>query len=236
MQTISERPFIYCVVLSWLLAGAAGAVAADAKSAITVLGSGEVLAKPDMARVNVGVVTQHATAGESVRQNTAAVEAVFEALRRHNIADDDMQTSNFSIAPEYNYDRPAQSQRLIGYRVTNEVRVTVRDIDALGAILDAVVSAGSNQVNQVLFDIDDTQPLEDEARRAAMQDAARKARLYADEAGVQLGAVTGVEEIAGPVAMPQVFGAVMAQEARAVPIAPGQQVVRHTVRVSFAIE
>lgn len=211
------------------------AAAADAQPAITVVGLGEVSAKPDMARVTIGVVTQAASASDSLRQNSAAVEKVFATLKEFRIADEDIQTSNFSIGPEYHYGRSGEPPRLTGYRVTNEVRVAVRRIADLGKLLDEVVAAGSNQVNQVGFDIDEAASLRDAARRLAIADARRKANLYAQEAGVQIGQVLSVEELSGPVAMPQIAYA-MAEEARAVPIAPGRQLITQELRVRFAIE
>lgn len=223
-----------CLIASFFLAGAALAAPDDAQASITVTGTGEVLERPDMARVSIGVVTQLETAAASLRQNSEAVATVLATLKEHNIADDDVQTSSFNISPQYDYNRANQPPRLVGYRVTNQVRVAVRRIEDLGKLLDDVVSSGSNQINDVQFDIAEVTALEDSARRQAMSDAQRKASLYAQEAGVRLGPVLNVEEMSGPVVMPQ-MGITMAQEARAVPIAPGRQVVRQQVRVTYAI-
>ncbi len=218
-----------------IFASALSAAPAELLPSITVTGMGEVLVKPDMARVNIGVVTQFETASEGVRRNNEAVEELLGALDGQGIAETDIQTSNFSVAPQYNYDRSGQAPRLIGYRVTNQVRVVVRSIADLGALLDKVVTAGANQINNVTFAINEAQSFEDTARRKAMADAHRKAELYAQEAGVRLGAVLRVEEAADTVAMPQIgFAAV--QEARTVPIAPGQQALRQQVTVTFPIE
>jgi uncharacterized protein YggE len=217
------------------LVGTVLAATDDLQPSITVMGEGEVLDKPDMARVNIGVVTQLQTAAASLRQNTEAVEKVLQTLKDHNIADDDIQTSNFSVGPQYDYGRQGEPPRLIGYRVSNEVRVAVRRLDGLGALLDEVVSAGSNQINGVMFEIAEAASLEDAARRAAVSDARRKANLYAQEAGVELGSVLKVEEMSGPIARPQMAMA-MAEQARAVPVAPGRLVLRQAVRVTFAIE
>ncbi len=224
-----------CLIASLFLTGTALAAPDDAQSSITVMGTGEVLERPDMARVSIGVVTQLDTASASLRQNTEAVEKVFATLKDYEIADDDIQTSNFSISPEYDYNRANQPPRLVGYRVTNQVRVAVRRLEDLGKLLDEVVSAGSNQINEVIFDIDEVTALEDAARRSAMSDAQRKATLYAQEAGVRLGPVQKVEEVFGPVARPQ-YSMAMAEQARAVPIAPGRQSISQVVRVTYAIE
>lgn len=208
-----------------------------ATPSITVTGMGEVHNQPDMARVSIGVVTQESTAVEALDKNTEAVEKLMAALKAHKIADKDIQTSNFSISPQYDYDRSNQPQppRLTGYRVMNQVRIAVRKIADLGAVLDKVVTAGANQINQVTFEIDEAESLRDTARQMAIRDARRKAALYAKEAQLRLGPVLTVVEAGGTVPV-QPFGIAMAQEARAVPIAPGELTIRQEVRVTFAIE
>ena len=202
---------------------------------ITVTGKGEVHKQPDMARVNIGVVTQEITAAEALNQNTEAVEKLMAALKAHKIADKDIQTSNFSISAQYDYDRSNQARHLTGYQVMNQVRIAVRRIEDLGALLDRVVTAGANQINQVTFEIDEAESLRDTARQMAIRDARRKAALYAKEAQVRLGPVLKIVEAGGIVPV-QPFGIAMAQEARAVPIAPGELTIRQEVRVTFAIE
>ncbi len=202
---------------------------------ITVTGKGEIHSQPDMARVNIGGITQEITAAEALNKNTEAVEKLMAALMEHKIADKDIQTSNFSVSPQYDYDRSNQAPRLTGYRVMNQVRVAVRRIEEVGALLDRVVTAGANQINQVTFEIDEAESLRDTARQMAIRDAQRKAALYAKEAQVRLGPVLKVVEAGGTVPVQQ-FGIAMAQEARAVPIAPGELTIRQEVRVTFAIE
>ena len=202
---------------------------------ITVTGIGEVERQPDMARVSIGVVTQEDTAAEALSSNTVAVEKLMATLKAHKIADKDIQTNDFSVSPQYDYDRSNQPPRLVGYRVSNQVRIAVRRIEDLGALLDKVVSAGANQINQVSFEIDEGEPLKDTTRKMAIRDARRKAELYAKEANVRLGPVLKVVEAGGNVPVQQ-FGIAMAQEARAVPIARGELVIRQQVSVTFAIE
>ena len=216
-------------------AGTISAPPAEPLPSITVTGTGEVLVKPDLARVNIGVVTQFESASAGVRRNNEAVEKLLGALDEYGIAESDIQTSNFGVAPQYEYNRSGQAPRLIGYRVTNQVRVTVRRIADLGTLLDEVVTAGANQINNVTFAVNEAKSFDDTARRRAMADAHRKAALYAQEAGVRLGSVLRIEEAADTVAIRQI-GFAVDQDAGAVPIAPGQQTLRQHVRVTFAIE
>ena len=191
--------------------------------------------KPDLARVNIGVVTQFESASAGVRRNNEAVEKLLGALDEYGIAESDIQTSNFSVAPQYEYNRSGQAPRLIGYRVANQVRVAVRRIADLGTLLDEVVTAGANQINSVTFAVNEAKSFDDTARRRAMADAHRKAALYAQEAGVRLGSVLRIEEAADTVAIRQI-GLAVDQDAGAVPIARGQQTLLQHVRVTFAIE
>jgi uncharacterized protein YggE len=207
-----------------------------AHPSITVTGTGEVDRRPDMARVNVGVVTQENTAADALSKNTEAVDKLMVVLKGQKIAEKDIQTSNFSVSPQYDYDRSSQrSPRLTGYRVTNQVRIAVRKIADLGAILDRVVAAGANQINGVTFEIDAAESSRDAARRMAIRDAERKATLYAKEAQVDLGPVVRIVEAGGNIPIQQ-FAPAMALEARAVPVAPGELTIRQEVRVTFAIE
>ncbi|TFH48820.1 MAG: SIMPL domain-containing protein [Lysobacterales bacterium] len=203
---------------------------------ITVTGTGEVHNQPDMARVNIGVVTQESTAAEALNKNTESVEKLMAALKAHKIADRDIQTSNFSIYPQYDYDRSNHPPRLTGYQVMNQVRIAVRKIADLGAVLDKVVTAGANQINQVTFEIDEAESLRDTARQMAVRDAQRKAALYAKEAQVRLGPVLEVVEAGSTVPIQPFEVDAFAQQARAVPIAPGELTIREEVRVTFAIE
>lgn len=216
------------------LADTAAAVPVEQLPSITVTGSGEVLERPDMARVNIGVVTHAQTAADALKTNTGAVEKLLAVLGKRGIEETDIQTSSFSISPQYDYDRSGQPPRLTGYSVSNQVRVAVRRIAELGALLDEVVTAGANQINAVTFDIDEAEPLKDNARRLAIRDARRKAELYAQAAGVRLGGVLEVTETGG-VPVPQ-FRMAAGYEATAVPIAPGELTIRQDVIVRFAID
>jgi uncharacterized protein YggE len=205
---------------------------------ISLNGHGEVKARPDMAVVNVGVMTQAPTAREALTQNTEAMEKVFASLKASGIEAKDVQTSNFMINPRYQYDpNNAQPPRLIGYDVSNTVTVSVRKLDTLGVVLDKVVGEGSNQINGVLFAISDDEMLKDEARKLAVADAERKAKLYADAAHIALGQIMSVSEGNYQPPQPVPFAkAVRAEAASAVPIAEGEQAVAIDVNIVWEIK
>src|SRR3546814_18051987 len=107
--------------------------------------TGEVSRVPDIARINAGVVTQARTATEAIAQNAQRMERVIAALKRAGIAERDIQTSSISLHPEYRYVEN-QAPILTGYRASNEVTVRFSDIAETGAILDALVAEGANQI------------------------------------------------------------------------------------------
>ena len=203
---------------------------------ISLNGHGEVKAKPDMAVVTVGVMSQAQTAREALTQNTAAMEKIFASLKAGGIEARDIQTSNFSVNPRYDYGQNnSQPPRLVGYDVSNSVAVSVRKLDTLGSVLDTVVSEGSNQINGIMFAIADDDKLKDEARKLAVADAERKAKLYADTTRITLGQIMGVSE--GNFQPPQpVFKAMRADAAGAVPIAEGEQTVAIDVNIMWEIK
>jgi uncharacterized protein YggE len=204
---------------------------------ISLNGHGEVKARPDMAVVNVGVMTQAPTAREALTQNSEAMEKVFASLKTSGIEAKDIQTSNFLINPRYQFDQNnAQPPRVVGYDVSNTVTVSVRKLDILGAVLDKVVGEGSNQITGVMFGIAEDEKLKDEARKLAVADAERKAKLYADTAHFALGQIVSVSE--GNYQPPQpVYAKAMRAEtaASAVPIAEGEQAVAIDVNITWEI-
>jgi uncharacterized protein YggE len=161
---------------------------------ITVTGTGEATARPDMAQIQVGVVTQATTAGAALKENSAAVEQLLKALRDRGIAERDLQTSNFNIAPQYRQTQGQHAPEIVGYQVSNQVQVKVRRLDSLGTLLDEAVSKGANQVNGISFGLAEPGPFLDQAREKAVAEARRKAELYARAAGVKLGKVLVIDE------------------------------------------
>ncbi|WP_162918433.1 SIMPL domain-containing protein [Taklimakanibacter deserti] len=206
---------------------------------ISLNGHGEVKAKPDMAVVNVGVTTQAQTAREALTQNTAAMEKVFASLKASGIEAKDIQTSNFMINPRYQYDQNnAQPPRVIGYDVSNTVTVSVKKLDTLGAVLDKVVGEGSNQINGVMFAIADDEKFKDEARKLAVADAERKAKLYAETTRISLGQIMSLSEGNYQPPQPVYYGKAVRADAApsAVPIAEGEQTVAIDVNIAWEIK
>ena len=111
---------------------------------------GEAKVAPDMATITLGVMTEGKTAAEAFAANATRMTAVMASLRRAGIAERDIQTSNLNLSPQYRY-AENQPPMLIGYQVSNQVTVTVRDLKRVGAAVDATVNAGATQVNGISF-------------------------------------------------------------------------------------
>ncbi len=242
MSRIALAPWTAAAAVAAVMAATpVGALHAEDRTPprlMTLTGTGEVSAEPDTAIVTIGVVEEAKTARDALSANTEAMTGVMETLKGQKIADKDIQTSGFSISPRYVYPKNGEDQppKVVAYQVSNQVTVKVRDLDALGGLLDKVVSAGSNRISGISFTIDDAQEMEDEARRRAVADARRKAELYAKAAGVKLGDVRQISE-AGGAQPPMPMMRTMAMEAKAdgaVPVARGEQTI--TVRVNIAWE
>lgn len=181
--------------LVWLsLLPGGGATAADpdkTERTVTVSATGSVNAEPDIAHITAGVVTEAGTAKEAIARNSAVMAKLIDGLKGAGIAPKDLQTTQINVEPRYTQAKPAA---IGGYRVSNLVRLTVRDVKRLGEIADLAISLGANQISQISFAVSDAEKLTDEARRNAMANARRRGELYAKAAGAELGPVLRISE------------------------------------------
>lgn len=235
-----QRFMLAASALAVFLAAASPSFADEVKMprTISLSGHGEVKSAPDLAVVTTGVMTQGVTAADALAANTTAMTSLFAALKEAGIAEKDMQTSNFMIQPRYDYNDGKQPPVLLGYDVSNNVTVIVRKLDGLGALLDKVVQAGSNQINGIAFDVSKPTEALDEARKLATADATRKAKLYADAMGVKLGPVLAINEASyqPPPQMLRTSAAPMADGARPVPVAAGELTLAVDVSINWEIQ
>ena len=178
---------------------------------ITVVGQGQITLAPDVAEVQVGVQVIAPSVSEAKGSVDRQMAALLAALKELGIADKDIQTSHYSIyyeqEPRAVLREGAAPESGGGYRVSNMVKVTVRDIELAGDVLDAAVLAGANQVYGIQFTVADPREWESDARKSAMADATLRAQELADLAGVELGEVVSVSEVVGgsPVPMLAAF-------------------------------
>ncbi|MCF6445175.1 SIMPL domain-containing protein [Nereida sp. MMG025] len=199
---------------------------------MTIEGVGVVQAVPDMAVIQLGVTTQAPTAEAALAQASAKMQAAMDSLASLDVARVDMQTSDLSLSPIFDRQQTRENApTIIGYQTGNRLSVTVRDLDNLGAILDAVARDGLNQFWGLQFSLAEPRAATDDARKLAVADARAKAELYAQAAGVTLGALTNLAEGGGQAAPMMVQ---MEAARSAVPVAEGQ--VSQTARVRLTYE
>jgi uncharacterized protein YggE len=208
---------------------------------ISVSGQGEASVAPDMALLSLSVVRNGKTAEEALSSNSAAMKEVLASLRSDGIADRDIQTSNFSIHPQYRQSEPkdgvVEPPQVVGYAVSNMLMLKVRDLGKLGELIDSSVRLGVNQGGQISFTNDKPDAVLTEARKAAVADALTKARTLTEAAGVKLGRILEINENSAPPMPEPMMRMSMAKEARpSVPIAAGENSYTVTVNVTFALE
>jgi uncharacterized protein YggE len=208
-----------------------------AMNGISVSGRGEVFGTPDTLTVTIGVSVGRSTVSEAVDVAAGRATDLIAALEGLGVAEEDIQTSNYSIYPEYEY-RENQAPRITGYRVDNTLDVKIRDLDRAGEVLDAATAAAGDEVrvNGVSFVLEDNDALVVAARAAAWEDAKAKAEQLADLADVRLGAPLTISESLGSVPVPMFARAEVAPGDVATPIRPGQETVSVDLTVTFAID
>ena len=175
---------------------------------------GEVKRVPDVAVISTGVVTQAADAATVMRDNSTRMARVLAALKRAGVADKDVTTSAVNLSPQYRYNNN-QPPVITGYQANNQVTVRFRDIARSGAILDALVKEGSNEISGPSMTIDKPEVALDEARIAAITAGRARAEVYASAAGMKIKRIISISESDGMTVVPRPMMAMMAKSAEA---------------------
>ncbi len=230
------------------------AMAGDADSGISVTGSGKASAAPDLAVLSLGVEAFANSVAQARDQAAGAMDQVVNLLLANGIPEKDIQTRHFNISPRYTSREITRclgenqtdcfkdrERIIIGYQVTNQLSVQVRDLDSVGTLIDQVTAAGGDVIRfqGVGFSIEDTQALEIEAREAAVADLMAKATQIADLTGVALGKPVFIAEIsrAVPKALAMADRAFATMEAAVeTPILAGELDVVVTLQARYAIQ
>jgi uncharacterized protein len=216
--------------LALMVAGAPAVPAQAIDKLVTVTGEASLSVAPDAAVIRIGVTSVGKTAKAASEANAKEMTAVLAAIKANGIAARDIQTSRLSLQPQYDPNK-AGTARLLGFQVTNQLTITIRDIGKLPELLDSAVGAGANEMSGIEFIVSKQSNLLDQARDDAIADARRKAELYAKAAGAKIGAVVAITEEGATSPHP----VMKALRAGAVPIAPGEQTLRASVTVSYEL-
>lgn len=223
---LSQQPAIY---------PAGPAILADT-TLLTVEAKGEVQRAPDIATVSAGVVTRAASANAALTENRQRMTRVVEALRQAGIDRADIQTRQLMLNPQYRY-RENETPTIEAYEARNEVSITVRELDDVGPVLDALVAVGANQFNGPSFELEEPASALDEARQQAMRTARQRAELYAQAAGLSVRRIVSISESTAYMPPPMPVRTMAVQEAAAdTPVEPGRLSMSADLTVVFELE
>ena len=190
MTQLVRTPWIAVLIVASMLASASVATAAEAPlRLVSVTGSGEVKAQPDMAYVTLGVEARRPALAEARAEVNATVERILALTRELKIEPKFVDSTRLQVQPDYRWDEKESRQVLLGYVVSRQVDVELHDLDRLGTLLEKSVTAGVNQVGGARLDSSRRKELERAALTQAVDDARLNADALARAAGAQLGPV-----------------------------------------------
>ena len=190
MTQLVRTPWLAVLMAASMLASAGVATAAEVPlRLVSVTGSGEVKAQPDMAYVTLGVEARRPTLAEARTEVNATVERVLALTRELKIEPKFVDSTRLQVQPDYRWDEKESRQVLLGYVVSRQVDVELHDLDRLGTLLEKSVSAGVNQVGGARLDSSRRKELERAALTQAVDDARLNADTLARAAGAKLGPV-----------------------------------------------
>ncbi|MAZ41079.1 hypothetical protein CL654_03095 [bacterium] len=175
----------------------------DLNRTISVNGTGEVVAVPDIATISISVDEEGLDIPTAQEEAAKEANTIIEFLEDSGIDEDDIKTTNYSINPQYDYVQeicpvgfrcPGGKQELRGYRISQSIEVKVRKTDEVGAILSGIGELGATNVYGPNFQVEDRDALREEAREVAIKDAREEAERLADALGVRLGDVVNFSD------------------------------------------
>ena len=189
---------------------------------------------PDIAAIGAGVVTQAPKAGDAMAANARAMTATIAALKRAGVADRDIQTQSINLQPQYRYG-DNQPPVLTGYQASNRVSVRIRDLARAGGVIDALVSAGANQIDGPTLAVEHPEAALDEARAKALATARTRAELYAKATGLTIKRIVRISEGegSGPIVRPMAMMAM--KRADSTPVEAGEQELAVNLSVVFEL-
>ena len=201
---------------------------------ITVSATGKTTIVPDVARVNLGVTITKSTVKAARSAGAQAMTDIIAAVKGLGVADADIQTTNLNLYAQYGN----SSSRIVGYQISEQIQITVRDLDKAGDVVDAATAKGATDVNGISFEVADPIKAQNDARAAAVTAARASAQAMATAGNVTLGAVVSITDSTPPTSpIYYGFGAMKAAAPdAATPVQPGTQDLSASVTVVFAID
>ena len=200
---------------------------------ILVQGEGEIEMEPDVALLYVGVETHQPNVQAAQKENNELMNNVLTELGKLGVPSEDIRTSRFDVVPVRQYERRPEYPEIIGYRVTNELVITVKDLSMVGPILDTAVKAGANTVQNLVYSVQAADEWKLQALQKAVSDAKRKAETIAQALGLEIKGIANVTEQAGFQAF-ETRQAIMETGWSETPVSPRN--VKFTARVNINFE
>ena len=237
MHVLAKLLAVTCVIAGWsLLVSPQVAFAQTSPPTINITGEGTATVVPDTAQAVTGVVTEGKTAREAAEANATRMNALVAAAKQAGIAERDLRTARFSIDPIH-VNRRDEAPQLVGYRASNSLYITIRNIGKVGEILDHLIAAGATDLDSIDFSASDPSKALDAARSAAFADAKRKADLYAQAAGAKVGRALSIaeQEAYGAPRGRRYSAGARAAAAAPTPIEAGEDTLRIQVAVTFEL-
>ena len=167
---------------------------ATTTNTVSFSGEGKVVAKPDIAKISLSIVTDALTSKTAQDENSKKSKTVTDYLKKQNIDDKDIKTTGYNIYPQYKYPQYGGQPTITGYQVNQSMEIRIRDLDKVSNILDGIVASGTNQVSQLSFEIDNPDALKSEARAKEIADAKSKANELKSQVGISLGKIINFSE------------------------------------------
>lgn len=201
---------------------------------LSVSARAEARRAPDVATLSVGVVTQAADSNTAMRQNAEQMNKVMSAIRALRIDDKDVQTSGIHLSPQYRYTQ-GEKPAITGYQASNTVNLKVRDLGRLGEVMDGLAAEGANQIHGPGFEIDQPEPVYDEARVAAIAKAQARAETYAKALDLRVRRIVSISEGGGFGAPVPMMAMARMDAAESTPVAPSENTLSVELQVVFEL-
>ena len=175
------------VFIAFLLSSIGNNTRLSQNETMTISGLGEVYAVPDIALIDVSVLIESKTVETGMLENTNKMNSIIDALKQDLLIDEkDIKTTNFNIYPRYEWVSETGKRNLVGYEISQNINVKIRELDATGSVIQKVTELGANNVSDLTFTFDNDQELKEEARNIAIKNAKEKAKGLEKELGVKM--------------------------------------------------
>lgn len=207
------------------------------KRLLPVTASAEMKVAPDKATIRAGVLTEGKDASKTAAENTLKMTAVFDALNRASVPKSQIRTSQLSLSPRYDYEN-RKKPRIVGYSANNLITVTTKDLNQVSSIIDALIQAGSNNLQGVEFSLSDPDTAKAKVLEEAIKKARAKAQLVARSAGITLGPLQSINvDSSGNSAYNRNYDEIIVTASRggepSTPVSQGELSVKATVNLVY---